>query len=43
VARAENAAGARKLAVMAEIFVRRTACKAAERKLWWLDPDEPTN
>jgi hypothetical protein len=38
-ARAENAAGARKLAVMAEIFVRRTACRAEERELWWIDPD----
>src|SRR4051794_25230783 len=38
-ARAENAAGARKLAVMAEIFVRRTASEAEERELWWIDPD----
>ena len=38
-ARAENAAGARKLAVMAEIFSRRTGLGAAERELWWIDPD----
>src|SRR4051794_32249201 len=38
-ARAENAAGARKLAVMAEIFTRRTASDAGERALWWIDPD----
>ena len=38
-ARAENAAGARKLAVMAEIFSRRTRLDAGERELWWIDPD----
>ena len=38
-ARAENAAGARKLAVMAEIFSRRTGLDAGERELWWIDPD----
>ena len=38
-ARAENAAGARKLAVMAEIFARRTGLDAGERELWWIDPD----
>jgi hypothetical protein len=38
-ARAENAAGARKLAVMAEIFTRRTTMSASERELWWIDPD----
>ncbi|WNG95100.1 hypothetical protein [Mycobacterium sp. ITM-2016-00318] len=38
-ARAENAAGAQKLAVMAEIFDRRTRLDTAERELWWIDPD----
>ena len=38
-ARAENAACARKLAVMAEIFARRTGLDAGERELWWIDPD----
>ena len=38
-ARAENAAGARKLAVMAEIFARRTGLAGEERELWWIDPD----
>ncbi|VEG52095.1 protein of uncharacterised function DUF222/HNH endonuclease [Mycolicibacterium aurum] len=38
-ARAENAACARKLAVMAEIFVRRTRLPAADRENWWVDPD----
>ena len=38
-ARAENAAGARKLAVMAEIFSRRTRSDAGQRELWWIDPD----
>jgi hypothetical protein len=38
-ARAENAAGAHKLAVMAEIFTRRTRLSAGERELWWIDPD----
>src|SRR5215213_5515867 len=38
-ARAENMAAARKLAVMAEIFARRTGLAARERELWWIDPD----
>jgi len=38
-ARAENAAGAHKLAVLAEIFTRRTTADAGERQLWWIDPD----
>ena len=38
-ARAENAACARKLAVMAEIFARRSELPAGERELWWIDPD----
>lgn len=38
-ARAENAACARKLAVMAEIFVRRTQLPAGDRESWWVDPD----
>ena len=38
-ARAENAACARKLAVMAEIFARRTGLAAGDRELWWVDPD----
>ncbi|OBA89558.1 hypothetical protein A5662_23930 [Mycobacteriaceae bacterium 1482268.1] len=37
-AQAENAACARKLAVMAEIFARRTGLPAGERELWWIDP-----
>ncbi|MGE2738064.1 DUF222 domain-containing protein, partial [Mycolicibacterium vaccae] len=38
--RAENMAAARKLAVMAELFDRRTALStAAERENWWVDPD----
>ena len=37
-ARAENAACARKLAVMAEMFARRTGLAAGERELWWVDP-----
>ena len=38
-ARAENMAAARKLAVMAELFDRRTGLPtAAERELWWIDP-----
>ena len=37
-ARAENAACARKVAVMAEIFARRTGLPAGERELWWVDP-----
>jgi hypothetical protein len=36
--RAENAACARKMAVMAEIFARRTGLAAGERELWWVDP-----
>ncbi len=38
-ARAENALCARKLAVMAEIFVRRTGLPADDRENWWVDPD----
>ena len=38
-ARAENAACARKLAVMAEIFTRRTGLPAGDRESWWLDPE----
>ncbi len=38
-AQAENAACARKLAVMAEQFARRTGLAAAERELWWADPE----
>ncbi|WNG88801.1 DUF222 domain-containing protein [Mycobacterium sp. ITM-2016-00317] len=38
-ARAENAACARKLAVMAELFIRRTDLPAGDRELWWIDPD----
>ena len=38
-ARAENAACARKLAVLAEIFARRTGLPAGERELWWIDPE----
>ena len=37
--RAENAAAAAKLAVMAEIFTRRTGGDATEREHWWVDPD----
>jgi len=37
--RAENRATARKLAVMAELFSRRTGVDAADRDGWWLDPD----
>ncbi|RDH73940.1 DUF222 domain-containing protein, partial [Mycolicibacterium moriokaense] len=37
-ARAENAAAARKLAAMAELFARRTGLAAAERDHWFLDP-----
>ena len=37
-ARVENAACARKLAVMAEIFARRTGLAAEERDWWWVDP-----
>jgi hypothetical protein len=38
-ARVENAACARKQAVMAEIFTRRTGLAAGERELWWVDPE----
>jgi Domain of unknown function (DUF222) len=38
-ARAENAACARKQAVMAELFCRRTGLPADERELWWIDPE----
>jgi Domain of unknown function (DUF222) len=37
-ARTENAACARKLAIMAELFARRTGLPAGERELWWVDP-----
>ena len=37
-ARTENAACARKLAFMAELFARRTGLHAGERELWWVDP-----
>jgi hypothetical protein len=37
-ARTENAACARKTAVMAELFARRTGLPAGERELWWADP-----
>jgi hypothetical protein len=37
-ARTENAACARKLAVMAELFGRRTGLDAGERADWWCDP-----
>ena len=38
-ARTENAACARKLAVMAELFARRTGLPAGEREDWWVDPE----
>lgn len=38
-ARAENAACARKLATMAEMFIRRTGLAPEERLDWWADPD----
>ena len=38
-ARVENAACARKLAVMAEIFSRRTQLPASDREDWWVDPE----
>ena len=38
-ARTENAACARKLAVMAELFTRRTGLAAGEREDWWVDPE----
>ena len=38
-ARTENAACARKLAVMAELFTRRTGLPAGEREDWWVDPE----
>jgi hypothetical protein len=37
-ARTENAACARKTAVMAELFARRTGRGAGEREDWWVDP-----
>ena len=38
-ARVESAAAARKLAVMAELFRRRTGCETAwDREEWWVDP-----
>ena len=36
--RAENAACARKVAVLAEMFARRTGLPAGDRELWWIDP-----
>jgi hypothetical protein len=36
--RTENAACARKTAVMAELFARRTGLAAGERADWWVDP-----
>ncbi|MCG7594682.1 HNH endonuclease signature motif containing protein [Mycobacterium sp. PSTR-4-N] len=38
-ARDENAAAARKMAVMAELFTRRTGVDAEDRSGWWLDPE----
>jgi hypothetical protein len=38
-AQTENAACARKLAVMAEQFARRTGLPVGERELWWVDPE----
>jgi hypothetical protein len=38
-ARTENAACARKLALMAELFARRTGLAAGEREDWWVDPE----
>jgi hypothetical protein len=38
-AQTENAACARKTAVMAELFTRRTGLPAGERELWWVDPE----
>jgi len=38
LARGENALCARKLAVMAELFARRTGLPADEREQWWIDP-----
>jgi Domain of unknown function (DUF222) len=38
-ARVENAACARKQAVMAEIFCRRTGLPADECESWWVDPE----
>jgi hypothetical protein len=37
--RAENAACARKLAVLAEMFTRRTGLADDEREGWWIDPE----
>jgi Domain of unknown function (DUF222) len=36
--RTENAACARKLAIMAELFARRTGLPAGEREDWWVGP-----
>ena len=38
LARGENALCARKLAVMAELFARRTGLPGDARDQWWLDP-----
>jgi uncharacterized protein DUF222 len=38
-ARTENAACARKTAVMAALFARRTGLPAGERELWFVDPE----
>lgn len=38
-ARTENAACARKVAVMAELFTRRTGLAAGAREDWWVDPE----
>lgn len=38
-AREENAAAARKMAVMAELFTRRTGVDTEDRAGWWLDPE----
>ncbi|PQP51467.1 HNH endonuclease, partial [Mycolicibacterium austroafricanum] len=37
--RAENAVCARKLAVMAELFIRRTTLAPQDRLDWWVDPE----
>ncbi|MFB1295419.1 DUF222 domain-containing protein [Mycobacterium sp. pW049] len=39
ITRAENAACARKLAGMAELFLRRTGLPARDRLDWWVDPE----
>ena len=36
--RTENAACARKLAIISELFARRTGLPAGERENWWVDP-----